>query len=175
MLNLNLGEEGAQLRNDLKPQNVNQNTNVQPEEYVPEFPCSNMGQNENMEQRLPLDDNDRIAEIFRRALRDGPPDFSLEGVSTNSFTLNIRYARNLFDFKLSMLEMYDGKTDPTVHPMRYIRHIKVSSAFEGVMRSCFPLYLTDLTTMWFRRLDNASISTWTELLNKFMRKFRLHI
>lgn len=49
-------------------------------------------------QRLPMDDNDRITEIIRQALRSGPLDQSLEDVSINSFTPSIRHVRKPPDF-----------------------------------------------------------------------------
>ena len=43
------------------------------------------------------------------------------------------------------------------------------------MARCFPLYLTDIAALWFRQLESGSISTWTELIERFMRQFRVHI
>ena len=43
------------------------------------------------------------------------------------------------------------------------------------MAWCFPLYLTDIAALWFRQLESGSIGTWTELIDRFMRQFRVHI
>ena len=71
--------------------------------------------------------------------------------------------------------MYNRKADPTVHLTKYIRHMEVLGASDEVMARCFPLYLTDIAAMWFRQLENGSIGTWTELIERFMRQFRVHI
>lgn len=103
------------------------------------------------------------------------PDRSLENVNKNSFTSNIWYARNPSDFKLLTLDVYNGRTVPTIHLMRYIQHMEVLGASKEVMGRVFLLYLTDLATMRFRQLENGSISTWTELVKKFIKRFRVHI
>jgi len=43
------------------------------------------------------------------------------------------------------------------------------------MARCFPLYLEDIAALWFRQLDNSSIGTWTELVDRFMKQFCIHI
>lgn len=116
-----------------------------------------------------------LAKMVRRAMRSGLTNHSSEDVNKSLFTSNTQHARNPSDFKLPTLEKYDGKTDRTVHLMRYIRHREVSGVSEEVMGWCFLLYLTDLTTLWFRQLDNGSISTCAELVHKFMEQFRVHI
>lgn len=96
-----------------------------------------------------------------------PTDQSLEDVNRNLFTSNIRNTVNPPNFKLPTLEMYDGKSNLTIHLMRHIRHMEVFGACNEVMGRCFLLYLTDLAAMWFRRLENRSISTWIDLVSKF--------
>lgn len=132
---------------------------MQPEKYVSKFPHKSGGQNEVMDRRPQLDGNNRIAELVRRIVRDGPLDQSLEDINSSPFTPNIRYTRHPSDFKLPTLEMYDEQTDPTFHLIRYIRHIEVLGTSEEVMSRCFLLYLTDLAAIWFRQLKNESIST----------------
>lgn len=53
--------------------------------------------------------------------------------------------------------------------------MEVLDASEEIMGRCFPLYLTNLVAMWFKQLKNGSISTWTDLVNRFLRQFRVHI
>lgn len=110
------------------------------------------GQNAASGQRLSLDDNNQMTEMIRKIVRSGRLDQSLVEVNRNRFTPNIRNARNSSDFKLPTLEMYNVKTDPTVHLMRYVRHMEVLDVSEEVMDQCFPLYPKDLAAMWFRRL-----------------------
>ena len=43
------------------------------------------------------------------------------------------------------------------------------------MARCFPLYLADIAALWFRQLENGSIGTWNDLIERFMRQFRVHI
>lgn len=57
--------------------------------------------------------------------------------------------------------------------MRYIRHMKTLGVFEKVMGRCFPLYLTDSNAMWFRRLKTNPSAHETELVNRFMKQFRV--
>src|SRR5574338_156046 len=128
-----------------------------------------------MDRGQPLVGNTGLADIIRRTIRGGLTNRDLEGVNKSSFTRNIRTARNPPDFKLHTLEVYNGKTDPTDHLMRYTRHMEVLGATEEVMARCFPLYLTDIAAMWFRQLEDGSIGTWTELVDKFLSQFRVHI
>lgn len=137
------------------------------EEYAPEFPQGHGEQS--------FADNIGLAEIIRRTMRGGLTNRDLEGVNKSPFTREIRMARNLPDFKLPTVEVYNGKADPTDHLMRYTRHMEVLGASEGVMARCFPLYLTDIAAMWFRQLEEGSIRTWTELVDRFLRQFRVHI
>ena len=134
------------------------------EEYVPEFP---RGQ--------PPTDNGGLVDIIRKTVRGGLTNGDLEGVNRSPFVREIRMARNPPKFKLPSVEVYDGKTDPTDHLMRYTRHMEVLGASEEVMARCFPLYLKDLAAMWFRQLGEGSIRTWKELVEKFLGQFRVHV
>lgn len=110
-----------------------------------------------------MDENGRMAELIRRIMRGGLSNSSPEDVNRSPFTSNIRQVRNLSEFKLSTLEVYDGRSDTTIYLMRYIRHMEVLETSEEVMTRCFPLYLTESTVLWFRQLENGSIRTWNEL------------
>ena len=134
------------------------------EEYVPEFP---RGQ--------PPTDNGGLVDIIRKTVRGGLTNKDLEGVNRSPFAREIRMAQNPPKFKLPSVEVYDGKTDPTDHLMRYTRHMEVLGASEEVMARCFPLYLTDLAAMWFRQLGEGSIRTWREMVEKFLGQFRVHV
>ena len=137
------------------------------EEYVPEFPRGHGGQ--------PLPDNTGLVEMIRKTVRGGLTNRDLEGVNRSPFAREIRMAQNPPKFKLPSVEVYDGKTDPTDHLMRYTRHMEVLGASEEVMARCFPLYLKDLAAMWFRQLGEGSIRTWRELVEKFLGQFRVHV
>lgn len=52
---------------------MNQNVEARPDEYVLKFSRGNGGQVENANLRIPLNDDDILAEIVRRAMRDGLP------------------------------------------------------------------------------------------------------
>lgn len=52
-------------------------------------------------QMLPLDDNDRLADMIRRAVGGGLVDIDLEDVNRSPFAPIIRQARNSPDFKVS--------------------------------------------------------------------------
>ena len=87
-------------------------------------------------------------------MRGGLVNKDLEDVNRSPFTSAIRQARNPPDFKLPSLDTYDGRTDPTVHLTKYMRHMEVLGASEEVMARCFPLYLADIVALWFRQLEN---------------------
>lgn len=53
--------------------------------------------------------------------------------------------------------------------------MEVLGASEEVMARYFLLYMTDIAALWFRQLESSSIGTWIELIEKFMRQFRVHI
>ena len=99
--------------------------NAQSREKIPEFPRGLGGQVESNEQRLHLGDNDRLAEMVRKAMRGSLVNKDLEDVNRSPFTPAIRQARNPPDFKLPSLDMYDGRTDPMVHLTKYMRHMEV--------------------------------------------------
>ena len=58
------------------------------------------GQNEGNTQRSQPEDNDRLAEMVRRAMRGGLVNRDLEDVHRSPFTPTIRQARNPPNFKL---------------------------------------------------------------------------
>lgn len=70
---------------------------------------------------------------------------------------------------------YDGKSNPHVHQLKYEQHTKVAGASEEIMYKCFPIYLTDLATMWFYRLDPSSIDSYAQLFRSFKSQFRIHM
>src|SRR5574338_1301019 len=113
--------------------------------------------------------------LVRRLMRGGFSGGGLEEVSRSPFAPNIRNARNPPKFKLPTLNPYEGKSDPTMHITKYIRHMEVLGASEEVMARCFPLFLSDLVALWFRQLETGSIKTWGELVDCFMRQFRVHV
>lgn len=154
---------------------ANAYANEPPEEYVPEFPSRLGGQDRNLTRGQPLDGDERMIGLMRRIMREGLPSGGVKEVSRSPFTPNIRNARNPPKFKLPTLEPYDGRSDPTMHITRYIRHMEVLGASEEVMARCFPLYLSDLAALWFRQLETGSIGTWSELVDCFMRPFRVHV
>lgn len=73
------------------------------EGQVSGFPRGLGGQDADSRQRLPLDYSDRLADMIRRAMREGLVNRDLEDVNRSSFTLTIRRARNPSDFKLPTL------------------------------------------------------------------------
>lgn len=88
--------------------------------------------------------------MIRRAMRGRLVNRDLEDVNRILFTPNIRNARIPSEFKLLTSEVYDGKSDPTIHLLRYIQYIKVFRALEEVLARYFPLYLTNVDTLWFK-------------------------
>ena len=64
------------------------------------------------------------------------------------------------DFKLLSMHPYDGKSNPLVNLLKYEQHMEVAGASEEIMCKCFPIYLTDLATMWFCRLEPGSIDSY---------------
>ena len=158
-----------------EPPGSNRGMNVQPGRHTHGNSRGLGGQVEDSERELQLGDNDRLAEMVRRAMRGGLVNRDLEDVNRSPFSSAIRMARNPPEFKLPSLDMYNGKTDPTVHLTKYMRHMEVLGASEEVMARCFPLYLTDIAALWFRQLESGSIGTWADLTERFMRQFRVHI
>jgi len=96
-------------------------------------------------------------------------------LTRNLFALNNRNAKSPPNFKLPTLDSYDGRTDPTTHLRKYMQHMEVLKATEEIVALCFLRYLVDLTMMWFRQLENESINTWVDLIEKFMNQFRVHV
>lgn len=112
---------------------ANKILNARPEEYVSEFPRRRGWQFGNDNKSLPLNDNDRFAEMIGRAMRGRLVNRDLKDVNRSSFTHNIKNGKNPPKFKLPTWEVYDGKSDPTMYMMRYIRHMEVPEASEEVM------------------------------------------
>lgn len=67
-------------------------------------------------------------------MRDRLPNQSFENLNRSPFASNIRHAKNLSDYKVPTIKMYDKKTDPTINLMSYICHTEVLDASEEVMR-----------------------------------------
>lgn len=44
-------------------------------------------------------------------------------------------------------------------------------ALEEVMAQYFPLHLMDIVAMCFKQLQDGSIRTWTELVDRFLKQF----
>ena len=122
-----------------------------------------------------LFEGDRLANLIERLSRGRTYQNDMDDVNHNPFTQEIRNSRNPPDFKLPQLEPYNGRADPTVHLMRYKRHMEVQSASENVMAKCFPLFLADITSMWIRQLETESIYNWNMLVARFLEQFRVHI
>lgn len=72
------------------------------------------------------------------------------------------------------MQSYNGKSDPLVHFYRYEQHLEVLGATKKVKCICFPLFLIDTATMWFRRLEPGSIDSWDILEKLFISRFRVH-
>lgn len=92
------------------------------------------GDRSRMLTLTPMNDDDRLAEMVRRAMLDELPNQSMKDINMSPFTLNIRSDKSPPNFKLLTLETYDGKTNPIVHLMRYISHTEVLGAYDEVIR-----------------------------------------
>lgn len=99
---------------------VDRDMDARPEGQISKFPRGLGGRVGDRRQRLPLDDNDKLADMIKRALWEGLVNRDLEDVNRSPFTPVIRQDRNPPDFKLPTLEMYDGRTSLVVHLTRYM-------------------------------------------------------
>lgn len=63
------------------------------------------------------------------------------------------------NFKMPMMDPYDGTVDPRVHLMRYVQHMGMEHVIEDVMRRCFLIFITGLATMSICKLDHGSIGS----------------
>lgn len=114
-----------------------------------------------------MQDGDDIGEIIRQYLQREDMRDEEPGFSQSPFTLHIRFARNPVNFKLPSMHPYDGKLDPIVNLVKYEQHMEVARASEEITCKCFSIYLTDLTTMWFYRLEPGSIDSYSQLIRSF--------
>ena len=129
----------------------------------------------NQNPFLGMGTENQIADAIRRYARGGASHTNLESITRSPLSSGIRNSRNPPDFKLPVLESYDGRKDPTAHLTRYIRHMEVLSASEDVMAKCFSFFLTDIAAMWYRQLEADSITSWNDLLTRFVEQFRVNI
>lgn len=107
---------------------------------------------------------DEIAQLIRDYLQGEDRGVEEPSHSQSPFTPNILFARNLLDFKLPTMRPYDGTSDPLVYVLKYEQHMEFAEASKEIMSKCFPIYMTDLATMWFCRLDPGSIDSYAQLV-----------
>lgn len=70
---------------------------------------------------------------------------------------------------------YNGTMDPKQHLYKYSWHMDGARAMDAVRCRCFPTFLEGVASMWFTRLPSRSISTFYELVRKFLEQFGLHM
>lgn len=140
-----VGMNDVNPRAELERLNENQNAGAQSEEYAPEFPHGVEGQAKNANSRLPLDDDGKFTKMITQAMRGGLSNRSLGDMNRSPFTPNIWYCRNPLEFKLSSLETYDEKSNPTIHLMRHIWQIEcwghLTKLWDGVFLCIWQIWL----------------------------------
>lgn len=115
---------------------------------------------DNLYKLLAFGNGSQIVDVIHRFTRGSASSSTdLDFVTCSPHYLVIRNSRNPLDFKLPVLDPYDGRKGPTTHLMRYIRHMEVLSPLENVMAKFFSFYLPDITTMWFRKLEVGFITS----------------
>lgn len=100
-------------------------------------------------------------------------DSDSEDKNENPFSQIILQALTSAGFRMSMMEPYEGTTNPRVHLIRYVHHMGVARTNDEVMCKCFSIFLIGLTIMWFCKLDNGSISSCAEFVNQFKAQFHV--
>lgn len=112
--------------------------------------------------------DDRITRLLREFLWREGVYHEEHRQRRSSFIQDIRNARNPPEFKLPNMQPYDGRSDPLMHLHMYEQHMEILGATEEVMCRCFSLFLTNLATKWFCRLEPGSIDSWATLEKKFI-------
>lgn len=100
-----------------------------------------------------------ITEMIRKYLRREDWGGDEQVLSQSLFTPNIWFVRNLLDFKFLPMRSSNGKSDPIVHFLKNEQHMELVVVTEEILCKCFSIYLTNVATLWFYRLETGSISS----------------
>ena len=75
------------------------------------------------------------------------------------------------DFKMPVMKLYEGLTDPINHFKSYCTWMKVQRATPNIKCQAFKLTLTGTVLEWFRSLQPRSIAYFDQLRTNFVRWF----
>ncbi|XP_071926054.1 uncharacterized protein [Coffea arabica] len=87
------------------------------------------------------------------------------------FTDDINEERLPPNFKLPLIQSYDGRGDPEDHIHAFISAFRLYCIPDPVICRAFPVFLQGTTRKWFWGLEPKSISTLGELVERFLHRF----
>ena len=77
----------------------------------------------------------------------------------------------LKNFKIPVIPLYNGKTDPVAHVQTYRTWMNIAKTDVPILCNAFPLTLSGLAQAWFRRLCARTISSSEQLKEQFIAQF----
>ena len=96
----------------------------------------------------------------------------MDGYRQSPFNEEVRATALPAGFKLSTINMFDGKTDPQDH-MDHFNDLMELHRIDDLARCrCFAVTLSGAPKKWFRGLQPGSISSWQQLQTAFLRQFQ---
>ncbi|XP_058775661.1 uncharacterized protein LOC131649933 [Vicia villosa] len=78
-------------------------------------------------------------------------------------------------FKVPDFEKYKGNTCPKTHVRAYYRKMHVYSEDEGLLMHFFQDSLTGASLEWYMRLERASIRSWRDLVDAFIKQYQYNV
>ncbi|XP_019190804.1 PREDICTED: uncharacterized protein LOC109185280 [Ipomoea nil] len=100
-----------------------------------------------------------------------PPTDHSASLLRTPFTAEIMAQPYQLDLRIPGNKEYDGRTDPEVHVNTYYGNMLMMGMSGAVMCRAFYSTLSGRAAEWFRTLQPGSISDFTTLAAKFVRKF----
>ncbi|RWW60233.1 hypothetical protein BHE74_00032782 [Ensete ventricosum] len=124
-----------------------------------------------MQSPSSLEDHERSYNDKARIVRDMPVRAWREPPSDFPFIPEIQDRPIPHHFWLSMLEAYDGGSDPTEHVAAFRTHMTLYGTSDAIMCRAYPTILRGIARGWYNHVLPVSIHSFDQLVREFKANF----